>query len=102
METPLSAMFWELWRTSRAELALRLGFSCAAVLLIVVVSSATQTYDPELRVIRGIVVALLIVTSSSASTWIQQFDRQAGGFSLSAQFHASGFDGGDCADANAV
>lgn len=80
MQTPVQAMVWELWRTSRFELLLRIGALCGFVLLMrLVVNDFTE---PTVQALRGTVVGLLMLTSVFSQTWLGELDNSSSGFSF--------------------
>ena len=82
MRNPLQAMIWEVWRTSHVELLIRVGGLCGAVLFIWGVSNTKLTSEPEIRVICGIAIMILTISSVASQTWLYELDRQQTGFSF--------------------
>lgn len=80
MQTPLQAMVWELWRTSRIEMILRVASMCGFVLLIRLVAEDVDT--PTVQALRGITVGMLMVTSVFSQTWLGELDSGSSGFSF--------------------
>lgn len=79
MKTPHQAMLWELWRTSRAELLVRVSAQSALVILLWLFAELDET---QWQVIRGIAVMLLGLTSIFSFTWLGEFDSRQSGFSF--------------------
>ena len=79
MRTPVQAILWELWRTSRAELVIRIAAQSALVVLIWLLADLDET---QLQVVRGIAVMLLALTSVLSFTWLSEFDSRQSGFSF--------------------
>lgn len=74
MRTPFRAMLWELWRTSRWELLCRLGWQCGLVFLLYILSDDVS--EPEMNILRGIVILLLVTTSVFSMTWLSAIDSE--------------------------
>lgn len=85
MKTPAHALFWELWRTSWTELLLRTGSMCAFVLVITGLRQ-TRISPPEIQVLTGVLVMMLIAVAVSSQSWILQLDRSQSGFSFRSGF----------------
>lgn len=79
MNTPLQAMLWELWRTSRAELLIRVAGQSALVVLLWLFVDLDGSL---LQVVSGIAVMLLVLTSILSFTWLGEFDSRQSGFSF--------------------
>ncbi len=82
MQTPLQAMIWELWRTSRGELLIRIGWLCIFVLLAWCVPVGMGANSPAVDVINGVLILMLMLASIASPTWMLQFDRNQAGFSF--------------------
>lgn len=80
MRTPLRAMLWEAWRTSRFELLLRV---VAMSSLVILVSIACQNADgPTTQLFSGLLMLLLAIASIFFPTWLTTLESQHGGFSF--------------------
>lgn len=75
---PLGAMLWELWQISRRDLLLRFGFVATCLLLLFAMSKSLD--EPQMTVVRGIVVMLTAVACIFSTTWMVDFDNQQLGF----------------------
>ena len=76
----LQALLWELWRTSRLELAARIGFLLFLAFIIVPVSERLD--EPQIQIIRGILVLAFALSSIFSQTWLGQIDTSLSGFSF--------------------
>lgn len=74
MHTVLQAMLWELWRTSRFELLVRLAWQVAIIFLIY--TATADASAPEIAVVRGVVVLLLAISSTFSMTWLNALDSE--------------------------
>ena len=82
MRTPLRAMLWELWRTSRFELLFRVVGQSAFIFLFY--RSLGDYSEPQIYVVRGIAVLLLTVSSVFSMTWMKELESESkqSGFSF--------------------
>ena len=79
MNTPLQAVLWELWRTSRVELLGRTSFF--SLMAIWVSAAWTADSTAELHdVLRGIVLIMLSFGSVFSVTWMSALDNRTIGF----------------------
>jgi hypothetical protein len=67
-------MLWELWRTSRFELLFRVVGQSAFILLIY--SSMDDFSEPQIFVVRGIVVLVLTLSSVFSMTWMKELESE--------------------------
>lgn len=83
MRTPIQAMLWELWRTSRWELLVRISFYCCFILLMSRLKGGMDTSvgSGEGEVLRGLVMLMLIAGSMFSMTWLTALDNHQTGFS---------------------
>ena len=82
MRTPQRAILWELWRTGRSDLMLRvISLSLMVLLFTSVIANSTQK-SSALVPVAGITVLLLMVCGAFSSLWLQELDTQQPGFSL--------------------
>ncbi len=84
MNTPLIAMLWELWRTSRAELFGRVAFHSLIVLLCAGIGE--EHFPGERDVLRGVVIMMLSVGCIFSMTWMSALDNGGSGFRFSLSF----------------
>lgn len=84
MNTPLTAMLWELWRTSRAELFGRMAFHTLMVLLCA--SIGDEHFPGERDVLRGVVILMISVGCIFSVTWMSALDNGGNGFRFSLSF----------------
>ncbi len=77
---PVSAMLWELWRVSRFELLVRLGFVVSISMLILAVSE--KFHEAHWLVLRGIMLMLTSIACIFSSTWMSDLDNQKNGFTF--------------------
>lgn len=80
MNATTRAMLWELFRTSRADLLGRFGYSVAIVLFFVEGMRRAGQGD-YIEAARGVVVLIAAITSLLSMIWIRELDRAGGGFS---------------------
>lgn len=84
MNTPLIAMLWELWRTSRAELFGRMAFHSLMVLLCAGIGQ--EHFPGERDVLRGVVIMMVSVGCVFSVTWMSALDDGGSGFRFSLAF----------------
>jgi hypothetical protein len=72
-------MLWELWRTSRADLLIRVGALSALIILIVLLVDLNAT---QIQILRGVVVLILALVSVFSHNWLNEFDNRRSGFSF--------------------
>ena len=82
MKTPQRAILWELWRTGRSDLLIRLIALSLMVLAFTGVIANSSLKSSVLEPVAGITVLLLMVCGAFSSLWLQEFDTQQAGFSL--------------------
>ena len=82
MKTPQRAILWELWRTGRSDLMLRVISLSLMVLAFTGVIANSSLKSSVLEPVAGITVLLLMVCGAFSSLWLQEFDTQQAGFSL--------------------
>lgn len=82
MKTPQRAILWELWRTGRSDLMLRVISLSLMVLAFTGVIANSSLKSSVLEPVAGITVLLLMVCGAFSSLWLQEFDTQQTGFSL--------------------
>jgi hypothetical protein len=82
MKTPQRAILWELWRTGRSDLMIRLFSLSLMVVMFAVVISNSRLQSSALQPIAGITVLLLMICGAMSSLWLQELDTQQSGFSL--------------------
>ncbi|MFO1001895.1 MAG: hypothetical protein U0936_16290 [Planctomycetaceae bacterium] len=82
MKTPQRAILWELWRTGRSDLMLRLFSLSLMVVAFTLVISNSRLKSSALQPVAGVTVLLLIICSALSSLWLQELDTQQSGFSL--------------------
>lgn len=82
MKTPQRAILWELWRTGRSDLMIRLISLSFMVVLFATVISNSRLQASALQPVAGITVLLLMICGSFSSLWLQELDTQQSGFSL--------------------
>lgn len=76
----IRAMLWELWRTSRWELLMRVLGTTAIVLFICAV--AKDMDGAQADAIRGIMLVVLLASSVFSATWLTQLESRNTGFSF--------------------
>ena len=82
MKTPQRAILWELWRTGRSDLLIRLFSMSLLVVLFAIVISSSRMKESVLEPVAGITVLLLMICAAFSSLWLQELDTQQPGFSL--------------------
>lgn len=84
MGTPIQAMIWELWRTSRVSLLIRSTWMLAIVVLVQCYLSFTSVAvdDPQTQVFVGMSIGILVAMSIASPLWIVEIDRTVLGFSF--------------------
>lgn len=82
MHTPLQALIWEVWRTSRLELFVRLGFLMILSILFYKGTGYLETRGPEADMIHGFFILFLSALSITSQNWILALDREQSGFSF--------------------
>ncbi|MEQ1829186.1 MAG: hypothetical protein ABL921_24700 [Pirellula sp.] len=78
MQTPIQAMLWELMRTSRVEILLRVGAMCCFMVMTNLVSR--DLGDFQNQVVRGVAVTMLMMTAPFSQTWLGELDSNSRGF----------------------
>ncbi len=78
MNTPIQAMLWELWRTSRMEFLGRISFHCLIAVWAATAWSADN--DAELGVLRSVLIVMLSFGSVFSVTWMSALDNRSSGF----------------------
>ena len=82
MKTPQRAILWELWRTGRSDLLIRLFSLSLMVVLFAIVISFSRLKGSVLEPVAGMTVMFLMVGGALSSIWLQELDTQQSGFSL--------------------
>lgn len=83
MRTPLQAVLWELWRTSRLQLLLVFGMQCAMVILLYSATFlARNSGEDAARVLCGIFIIFSTATSAFSQSWRNSFETSHIGFSF--------------------
>ena len=82
MRSPVTAIIWELWRTSRLELLIRVGGLLAMTILITAIAWVHPSDSPTVRAINGILLMVAGAVSAASSTWILALESQQKGFTL--------------------
>ena len=82
MKTPQRAILWELWRTGRSDLMIRVISLSLMVFLFTGVIANSSLKSSVLQPVAGITVLLLMVCGACSSLWLQELDTQQPGFSL--------------------
>lgn len=82
MKTPQRAILWELWRTGRSDLMIRLFSLSLLVVPFATVISTSRMKGAVLEPVAGITVLLLMICAAFSSLWMQELDTQQPGFSL--------------------
>ncbi len=85
MKSPHRAICWELWRTTRRELSMRLCGASAYALLLSRVGPSNGN-PAESQVVSGILVLMLTSIALASPAWILQFDRTQVGFGFRSNF----------------
>ena len=82
MKTAQAALLWELWRTSRLELSLRiLGVSSVAA-CVSMIANQSKLGELERRLVSGMIVMTSMIVATMSMSWLSQFDNQTRGFSF--------------------
>jgi uncharacterized membrane protein len=82
MKTPQRAILWELWRTGRSDLMIRVFSLSLLVLLFAIVISTSRLKGSVLEPVAGMTVLFLMICAAFSSLWMQELDTQQSGFSL--------------------
>lgn len=82
MKTPQQAILWELWRTGRSDLMLRVISLSLMVVLFDCMIATAKLRESALQPLAGIAVLLLMICGSFSSVWLQELDTQQTGFGL--------------------
>jgi hypothetical protein len=82
MKTPQRAILWELWRTGRSDLMIRLFSLSLMVVLFAIVISFSRLKGSILEPVAGMTVMFLMVGGALSSVWLQELDTRQSGFSL--------------------
>lgn len=82
MKTPQRAILWELWRTGRSDLMIRVFSLSLMVVLFTGVVANSSLKSSVLQPVAGMTVLLLMVCGAFSSLWLQELDTQQSGFSL--------------------
>jgi hypothetical protein len=83
MRTPLQAVLFELWRTSRLQLLLVFGFQFAVVLLMYSgVLDGRNSGEATVQVLCGIFIMFSTATSAFSQSWRNTFETNHIGFSF--------------------
>ena len=82
MKTPQRAILWELWRTGRSDLMIRLFSMSLLVVLFAIVVSNSRMKESVIEPVAGLTVLVLMFCGAFSSLWLQELDTQQPGFSL--------------------
>lgn len=78
MQTPVQAMVWELVRTRRVEILLRVGAMCC--FMIMTNLAARDLGDFQDQVVRGVAVTMLMISAPFSQAWLGELDSNSKGF----------------------
>ncbi|MBI2479210.1 MAG: hypothetical protein HYV60_11425, partial [Planctomycetia bacterium] len=83
MRTPLQAVLWELWRTSRLQLILVFGGQFAVVLLLYsAMLDVKKSGEATVQVLCGMFIIFSTATSALSQSWRNSFETNHLGFSF--------------------
>lgn len=80
MNSPVQAILWELWRTTRRELLIKFAYIAALMSFLIIMPFGKDFSGPQQMVINGIIVLVIAVSSASMSTCWLQLDNTNNGF----------------------
>ena len=84
MGSPLTALLWELWRTSRFEILIRIGGQSSFIVLFCSLAPLNQSTSTEAyaNILRGIALMILAMPSIFSATWLNGLENRQIGFSF--------------------